>query len=350
MFREKELSSKCRTFYDILEVPSNASLDQIKKSYRKKSLLYHPDRQVQGGQDNTNRFQEISEAYETLSDDRKRKQYDFQLRMGLLDEDEGGGGRFGNESMGPSEEMFEELLQNVFQGGLGPGIRIFTSMPSSSMGGMGGMGGMGETEGFRGMATGLANGFANGFPFLNAGFMGKPTPIIKNITLTMEQVYNGAYLPIEVERWITLEGNKQREKETLYVKIPPGVDENEIIVLQNKGNLIHEQQTQGDVKLILNIDYKGCPFERQGLDLIYNHTISLKESLCGFQFEIKHLDNKVYTLNNNRGNIIFPNHKKTIHGKGLTRENQNGNLVIIFHVEFPSKLNETCLQTLEQIL
>jgi DnaJ-class molecular chaperone len=60
------------TLYDILGVPTNASMDQIKKQYRKLSLEFHPDRP--GG--NASKFKEINEAYEQLYDDKKRQQYD----------------------------------------------------------------------------------------------------------------------------------------------------------------------------------------------------------------------------------------------------------------------------------
>ena len=63
--------------------------------------------------------------------------------------------------------------------------------------------------------------------------MQKPTPIIQTVTITMEQVLLGATIPLDIERWIIENGNKIFENETVYVTIPKGVDDNEIIILIN---------------------------------------------------------------------------------------------------------------------
>jgi curved DNA-binding protein len=66
-----------KTYYDILGVSREASADEIKKAFRKLAVKYHPDA---GGDES--KFKEISEAYDTLSDDKKRKQYDQMLMFG----------------------------------------------------------------------------------------------------------------------------------------------------------------------------------------------------------------------------------------------------------------------------
>ena len=91
-------------------------------------------------------------------------------------------------------------------------------------------------------------------------------------------------------------------------------------------------------------------FERKGLDLIYNHTISLKEALCGFTFELKHLNGKSYTINNKSGNIIPPHYEKVIPNMGLLREGHCGSLNVHFNVEFPQTLNQEQLDGLVKIL
>src|SRR5437899_10987869 len=70
-----------RDYYDVLEVPRNASKDDIKGSYRKLALQYHPDRNK--APEATEKLKEISEAYAILSDDEKRKQYDQLGREGI---------------------------------------------------------------------------------------------------------------------------------------------------------------------------------------------------------------------------------------------------------------------------
>ena len=91
-------------------------------------------------------------------------------------------------------------------------------------------------------------------------------------------------------------------------------------------------------------------FKRVGLDLILEKNISLKESLCGFIFEINYINGKSYTLNNNKGNIIPPEYKKIYQGMGLTRGEHKGNMIIHFHVDFPEKLSEEQIIKLSEAL
>ena len=80
------------------------------------------------------------------------------------------------------------------------------------------------------------------------------------------------------------------------IKIPIGVDENENIILRNCGNIINEQ-CMGDIRIIINIQ-NTTEFKRNGLDLYYNKKISLKDALCGFTFDIIHLNGQNICINN----------------------------------------------------
>jgi DnaJ-class molecular chaperone len=184
--------------------------------------------------------------------------------------------------------------------------------------------------------------FKNGVP-INMS-MQKPPPITLTITINIDQVLTGTNVPIEIERWIQENGTRIMEKETLYVAIPQGIDENEIIVLKDKGNVVSES-CKGDVKLFIKI-INNTDLKRQGLDLILNKKISLKESLCGFTFDLKYLNNKFYTINNNLNNIIPPGHHKIIPNMGLVRDGHTGNLIIIFEIDFPTKLDDEVVQFL----
>ena len=72
-------------YYNILEVPRNASASDIKKAYRKLALKWHPDKNPDCQEDATKRFKEISEAYEVLCDDKKRAVYDKYGKEGLME-------------------------------------------------------------------------------------------------------------------------------------------------------------------------------------------------------------------------------------------------------------------------
>ena len=164
----------------------------------------------------------------------------------------------------------------------------------------------------------------------------------------MELVLTGGKVPLEIERWIIENGNKIFESTTLYVDIFKGIDHNEIIILKEQGNIINET-SKGDVKIFISIS-NDSEFTRKGLDLIMDKKISLKESLCGFSFDLKYINGKVYTINNGSGNIIPPEYQKIIPNMGLTRETHTGNMIIHFHVDFPEKLTDEQIAKLAEIL
>ena len=164
----------------------------------------------------------------------------------------------------------------------------------------------------------------------------------------MEQVLTGATVPLDIERWIVENGHKLFEKETLYVDIPKGIDDNEIIIIGEKGNISNDV-CRGDIKLFIKVT-NNTDLQRQGLDLILEKKITLKESLCGFSFDLKYVNGKNYTINNHSGNIITPGYRKVIPNMGLTRDKRTGNLIIVFDIEFPTKLKEDTLKKLTEIL
>jgi DnaJ family protein A protein 2 len=198
------------------------------------------------------------------------------------------------------------------------------------------------------MTNGTKIHFFNGGPIgFNQSF-NKPIPIMKSLQITMSQVLNGVSVPLEIERWIMENGIKVFEKETIYVDVPAGIDENEMIVLRDKGNVISEY-CKGDIKINILIQ-NNTTFKRLGLDLILEKKITLKEALCGFSFELRYINGKIYTLNNNKGSIVPPEYKKVYPGMGLKRGDHKGNMVINFHVEFPEKLTDEQIEKLISIL
>jgi DnaJ family protein A protein 2 len=93
------------------------------------------------------------------------------------------------------------------------------------------------------------------------------------------------------------------------------------------------------------------PFIRKGLDLYFSKNLTLKEALCGFAFEIMHLNGKRLSLNNTTNpTVIKPGFKRVVTNLGLTRENVTGNLIIDFDVEFPEHLTVEQIEKLKEIL
>uniref|UniRef100_A0A6C0E6D6 J domain-containing protein n=1 Tax=viral metagenome TaxID=1070528 RepID=A0A6C0E6D6_9ZZZZ len=308
--------------YTTLGVDENASHDDIKKAFRVLSLKWHPDRNNEPGA--VEKFQKINEAYEHIGDDEKRSVYDAQRRNPFS--------KLGMGGMNGMGGGMEHDILNAFFGGLG------------GMGGLGAMfqGGGGFPGGVQMFTTSM-----DGTGRTNVRVVHKPSPISKNITITMEQVYAGCKVPVEIERHLIENNMRVLEKETIYVDIPPGIDEGEIICIPDKGNSINGSKS--DVKVFVKIAPDPV-FQRSGLDLIINQKISFKDSLCGFSIEFKYINGKVYTLNNANGTIIYTNYKKVMPNMGLKRDNHTGNMIINFNVDYPEKLTDEQVEKLRNIL
>jgi DnaJ-class molecular chaperone len=317
--------------YNILEVAETASIDEIKKSYRRLSMLYHPDKN-KNNPDTTAKFQKISEAYETLGDQEKKTEYDatrnnpFFKMMGQ-----------NNSGHSSSHHPMDDLLGSLF------GVP-FGHMQSF---------GPGNMQSFDPSKMPFGSNiriFHNGVPVNPQGFvqgMQKPTPIIKTVSVPIDKILTGTTIPVDIERWIIQEGNKVFENETVYVIVPKGIDEGEIIVLRDKGNSVRED-CRGDIKIFIKIDNE-TEFKRSGLDLLIEKTISVKEALCGFTFDLKYITGKTYTITNHSGNIINNGYRKTIPNMGFSRDQHTGNLIIIFNLKFPEKLTEEVMSQLKKI-
>jgi DnaJ-class molecular chaperone len=270
------------THYDTLQLPKNASFDQIKKQYRKLSLEYHPDRQ--GG--NSEMFQKINEAYQQLSDESSRRMYD--------------------QTLNPAINLFDVIF------GGNPDLQMFSQKE-------------------------MPFGFQFPIP--------KPPPLLASVEISLDQAFIGCCIPIEIERCIEYHRSRHTEVETIYVDIPFGIDNNESILLPNKGN-----QTDGmigDIKVIVNVK-NTSKLERKGLDLYYTHTITLKEALCGFTADIQYLQHKTFKIVNNDF-IISPQYKKIIPNGGMKREKNQGQFIINFNIVFPT-LSSNQIEQLKDIL
>ena len=306
-------------FYEILGVNNEANEAEIKKAYRQLSLKYHPDRN--SSEEAVSKIQKINEAYETLSDEQRRQQYDHELKHG------GGGG------MPPMGEEFHDInhIFNMMFGG----------------GGIPGMHGINIQSGGPGIRI-----FHGGMPGMHAMFHHhvhqEAEPIQTVIKITLEQSFHGCVFPLEIERFNIENNARTTEKETLYITIPQGIDDNEQIVIQGKGNRIHDHSS--DVRIIIQLE-NTTTFKRSGMDLIYNKKTTLKEALCGFTFEIVHLNGKHLSINNkNNHSVIKPNFTKVVPQLGMVRDNNYGNLLIVFDVEFPDSLTVEQITALEGIL
>jgi DnaJ-class molecular chaperone len=309
--------------YDVLGVSREASAEEIKRAYRALSLKWHPDRcPPEKKEDAQSKFQEIGAAYEILSDDGKRQQYNAELD----------GVRFGggHHHMGGQEEDISNIINMMFGGGGmpfgmnfqgGPGIHVFHSGP--------GMPGFPPNHFFQQMH--------------------KPPPIIKQIEITFEQAYNGYTLSVNVEKWTIKNDVKIHAMEPISINIPSGIDNGDVIVIRDCGNTI-SNELKGDVKFTVKVNPSPI-FERQGMDLVHKRTISLKEALTGFSFELTHVNGKLLCLDNlKKRTVITPNYRKVVPNLGMMRDGNVGNLIIEFSLVFPENLTDEQIAKLSEIL
>jgi len=303
------MNANNKEYYKMLGVDKNATKDDIKKSFRKLSLKHHPDK---GG--DVNEFKKLTEAYETLGDEEKRQQYDNPSPFHGINQQGPGGipsdifeAFFGGGGIHQGQGRFN------FMGGGHPNIKIYRN----------------------GEFVNMNNPNA------------PPASITQTLYISIEEAYTGCSKPVEIERWIEEESIKRIEKETIYVDVNEGVDNNETIIVKEQGNIL-SNGNKGDIRIVIKINNE-TEFIREGLNLIYKKKLSLKECLCGFSFNIKHLNSKDYQINN-KNTIIKPNYKKVCQCLGMKRGNHTGNMYIFFDVDFPETLTDEQVKELERIL
>lgn len=307
-----------KEFYKTLGVQSNASDKEIKQAYRALSMEMHPDRNP-GKKDTTAAFQKINEAYETLSDSQLKSEYDRPPQQ-----HNPFGAHFESMNVGTDFGDIQNMMNMMFGGGNGV-----------------------HMNGMQGFPGGIHVVGGNGGIFAQ---MQKPTAIIVNARISIEQCYTGCEVLIEFERWKYVSQNQRiQERVTLNISIPEGMDEGDVIQIHGLGNIVNEQ-IKGDIKVMVQIS-NDTEFTRLGQDLILNKTISLKEALCGFSFTIKHLTGKMITMDNTSiPTIIHPTYRKVIPSLGMTKHGKTGNIIIEFRVVFPESLTSEQINSLSLIL
>ncbi|GAA9718988.1 DnaJ family protein [Helicobacter pylori] len=221
-----------KSLYQTLNVSENASQDEIKKSYRRLARQYHPD--LNKTKEAEEKFKEINAAYEILSDEEKRRQYD-QFGDNMF-----GGQNFSDfaRSRGTSEDL-DDILSSIFGRG----------------------------------------GFSQRFSQNSQGFSGFNFSNFAHEDLDMTTTLNVSVLD-------TLLGNKKQvsiNNETFSLKIPIGVEEGEKIRVRNKGKT--GRTTRGDLLLQIHIEEDEI-YKREKDDITQIFDLPLKTALFGGKIEI----------------------------------------------------------------
>lgn len=282
-------------YYEILGLNREASDSAIKKAYREHSFKWHPDRN--SSPEATLKIQQINEAYETLKDPQKKRQYDLGPQN-------------------PLENMFGDLFRrDPFVRQMNPHIQIFEMMQQ--------MGGEPMIFNFEDLHQ------VHSPPSVQ--------PLETMVELTFEQAYNGHSMPVTITRTIAHGMSRTKETEKIYVTVPPGIDSGEIIELPEKGN--QQQNHKGPLKIHIKVKSHEV-FERKGLHLYCLRNLSFKESICGFDFTLTLLDGTILKLKSSPGHIIQNMDEKVIKGKGIHRDGGGGDLILKFKVLSPQVLSE----------
>jgi molecular chaperone DnaJ len=358
-----------RSHYDVLQLESrSATPDEIKRAFRRLSMEHHPDKN--GNSDESKRaFQEINEAYDVLSDPAKRNNYDFEQQMGIGGHGIGGHGIGGHgirmHHMGPMMGQMHSM--GPMMGHMGP-----------MMGHMGPMMGANPIEMlFAAMHNAhqaphqahMSNGFMESMFGTGMG----PKIIIHNFTNTNTMHSNGddaapseadqAYdtnVVMSISLTEAYAGCNQRpvticyddeafmkQTETVFINLPSGIANGHTIRIPGKGNVASGGGRRGALTIEINVAEHPV-FRREGdSDLVIDHRVSLKEALCGFTFELVHLNGRNYKFNCKPGSVTSVNETKVMPGLGF---NDGGALKIRFSVDLPTSLTQEQIDALHNIL
>lgn len=281
-----------RDYYDILGVSKDASTAEIKRAYRRLALKYHPDRNKE--KDAAEKFKEVNEAYEVLSDPKKRQTYD-QFGHAAFDQAAGFG------ATGPFTRTYKS----------GPFTYTYTTVGGSPF------------EGF-GFDFG---GFSDPFEIFES-FFGGASPFRRGprlprygITLDFMEAVKGT------EKTIIHQGKEHK------IKIPAGVDDGTRIKFKD---------------FIVSIDVKPHPiFSRDGYDVFVNHKIPFTLAALGGITEVPTIDKKVKIKirpGTQPGTMIRLRGKGISHPRGLGRGDQYIRLI----VTIPEKLTREQKRLLEE--
>lgn len=303
-------------YYKTLNVKKDATPAEIKKSYRKLALKYHPDRN-EGDKAAEDKFKKISEAYAVLSDPEKKKQYDM---YGSTDFHQ----RYSQEDIFRGFDL-NDILRQFGVGGGGSSANFRSNL-----------GGNGRFNSF--FSQGNGGGGCGGGGCHSAPEKGQD--MTYQITVSLDEVLNGA------ERTITL--RKNGTSHNVSVKIPKGIEEGKKLRLQGKGGSSKNGGPPGDLYLKVEIAANDV-FSRNGDDLIVQKLISFSEACFGTKMEVETLEGKKFMVNVAPGTVH--DSRLRIRGYGLPMGplGERGDLYVKIGVKVPRELTDDQKIVIEQL-
>lgn len=294
-----------KDFYAILGVAKDADVQTIKKAYRKLARELHPDHNP-GDASSEALFKDVGEAYSVLNDPRSREEYDKLRTLGS-------GARFtGGTSGGGSGATFQDLFGEMFG-----------SQRRAASGA--------EEVRIEDLFGGLFGGFRAEPATHWAGFEGERLDVEASVEISFRDAVLGATLNLEVG------------DERVSTRIPPGLQDGQLIRVKGRGRKSAHGGTVGD--LLLRVEVKPHPvFTREGLNLHVRVPVSLAEMVLGAEIEVPCLDGRV--------KVRVPAGMRVgqtlrVEGKGVPGKQRSGDLLVTLEVNVPEKLSTSAKLALE---
>ena len=294
-------------YYKILGVNKNASKEDIKKSYRKLAMKYHPDH-TKGNKSAEEKFKKISEAYAVLSDKEKRKQYDTFGAAGFQQ-------RFSQEDIFKGFD-FDSILGELF----------------------------GKGRGFSGRGNGMRFSFGGGTPFDGYQRQQKPrskgADLVYELPLTLEEVATGTSKTVSYQH--------QGRSEKITVKIPKGMISGKKLRVAGKGDPDPYGGPPGDLYIQSKVLVDKV-YDSKGYDLYMYREIKLSEALLGSSISVPTLGKKELSLKIPPGTKHKTKMRLAGHGLPHMNTKDTGDLYVYIQVNMPGKLTKKQKKLVEQL-
>uniref|UniRef100_A0A3Q2QFG1 Zgc:122979 n=1 Tax=Fundulus heteroclitus TaxID=8078 RepID=A0A3Q2QFG1_FUNHE len=305
-----------KDFYKVLGVLPESNEDDIKKAYRKMALKFHPDKN--SDPDAEEKFKEIAEAYEILTDPQKRSIYDQFGEEGLKNGISAGQGN--NFRHNDPHATFSSFFHNsdhfdiFFGNDPDADDDLFNPFRRSTFTNLGG---------FAGYEAGLRKGEA----------------VVHDLPVTLDEVMHGCTKQMKITRSrINPDGRSLRtEEKVLNVVVKKGWRAGTRITFPREGDET-SNSPPADITFVLT-DQEHPQYKRDGSNIVYTAQITLKEALCGCTVNVPTLDNRMMPLP--CSDIIKPGEVRRLRGEGLPlpkSPSQRGDLVVEFQVLFPDRI------------
>lgn len=308
---ENEWLSK--DFYKVLGVSKDATEQEITKAYRKLARQYHPD--LNKTKEAEEKFKNISEAYDVLSNKESRQKYDAIRQFGM------GGARFagGSGNGGFDASGFSDIFGSMFGGGNG-GTRIRFQTNG------GGPTNINDIFSMFGGGAGPSSASYGGSPY-GGGYQQAPQPENgedrnSKVSLTFRQAVKGATVSLSVD------GKKFK------THIPAGVKDGQKIRLAGKGKPGRNGGKAGDLYLQVSVK-PNERFTMRGRDIIMDLPVTVGEAVCGAKIQVKNLDDESVTFKIPAGSSSGT--EVRVAGGGVQSPQGSGDLIGRIMIRIPAK-------------